>query len=329
MLKLILMSLFFPLIPILKPILIALGQMAKTMVGGLIPKTQTEEIAASSGAIAGAAIGFGIGGPWGALIGGVLGGIVGQLLAKLIEWLAKIDWVGLGKDISVFMLKILTGAFNGILELFGMKEEDIGNTLTVLRDIFEYTVSWLSNNWNSIKSTLDFVTTWLDESWTNIKTALSDAEVMIINIVEAFKKIYNKIAETWGGHILGLEPIPTSSGGSSGGNVNHTGNANVVHNNTGGYVPNQSNASGQSSYYNAYMSGAGILDGIVQNGRIITTHPDDFLIATKNPGSLGKGMTVNINIDRPSVTNQNDIKALVKEIEMELYKAQRRYNSYA
>lgn len=42
----------------------------------------------------------------------------------------------------------------------------------------------------------------------------------------------------------------------------------------------------------------GINDGIVQNGRIITTHPDDYIVATKTPGTLGGGnggITVNIN----------------------------------
>jgi len=41
----------------------------------------------------------------------------------------------------------------------------------------------------------------------------------------------------------------------------------------------------------------GINDGIVQNGQIITTHPDDYIVATKDPSSLGGrgGITVNIN----------------------------------
>lgn len=41
----------------------------------------------------------------------------------------------------------------------------------------------------------------------------------------------------------------------------------------------------------------GINDGIVQNGQIITTHPDDYIVATKDPASLGGkgGIVVNIN----------------------------------
>lgn len=33
-------------------------------------------------------------------------------------------------------------------------------------------------------------------------------------------------------------------------------------------------------------SGESINDGVVQNGQVISTSPEDFLIATKNPGSL-------------------------------------------
>lgn len=39
----------------------------------------------------------------------------------------------------------------------------------------------------------------------------------------------------------------------------------------------------------------GINDGIVQNGNIITTHPDDYIIATKTPGALGGGLVVSIS----------------------------------
>ncbi len=41
---------------------------------------------------------------------------------------------------------------------------------------------------------------------------------------------------------------------------------------------------------------AGINDGIVQNGKIITTHPDDYLIATKDPSSLGGKANIAINV---------------------------------
>lgn len=57
-----------------------------------------------------------------------------------------------------------------------------------------------------------------------------------------------------------------------------------------------------SAYSNAGANirqtfGGSMNDGVVQNGKIITTHPDDFIIATKNPASLGMGgggVTINV-----------------------------------
>lgn len=37
-------------------------------------------------------------------------------------------------------------------------------------------------------------------------------------------------------------------------------------------------------------------DGIVQNGKIITTHPDDYIVATKDPSSLGGKANVVVNV---------------------------------
>lgn len=41
----------------------------------------------------------------------------------------------------------------------------------------------------------------------------------------------------------------------------------------------------------------GIQDGIVQNGRIITTDPEDYIVATKDPSSLSGGGNVQLNFD--------------------------------
>lgn len=58
---------------------------------------------------------------------------------------------------------------------------------------------------------------------------------------------------------------------------------------------------GIASFVQGVAGGAksilGINDGIVQNGQVITTHPDDYIIATKNPQSLAGGGTVNVSIN--------------------------------
>ena len=39
-----------------------------------------------------------------------------------------------------------------------------------------------------------------------------------------------------------------------------------------------------------------ISDGIVQNGKVITTDPKDYIIATKDPSSLGGNANVVVNV---------------------------------
>lgn len=48
----------------------------------------------------------------------------------------------------------------------------------------------------------------------------------------------------------------------------------------------------------------GINDGIVQNGKVITTHPDDYIVATKDPNSL-KGGGVNVIINGGSYLSED------------------------
>ena len=69
-------------------------------------------------------------------------------------------------------------------------------------------------------------------------------------------------------------------------------------------------------------------DGIVQNGKIITTHPDDYIVATKDPASLGGKGGITININNAVVRDDRDIDALVKKISMELQKSYRGRISY-
>ena len=74
--------------------------------------------------------------------------------------------------------------------------------------------------------------------------------------------------------------------------------------------------------------GSDLDDGVITpSGQIIRTNPADYLIATKNPASLGGGSVV-VNVNYPSVRSDSDIKTLVRQIEDNIYKNMRRYNSY-
>lgn len=59
-----------------------------------------------------------------------------------------------------------------------------------------------------------------------------------------------------------------------------------------------------NSVMNTGKAALGIHDGIVQNGQIITTDPDDYIIATKNPSSLGGGRSINIQISGAVLTQE-------------------------
>lgn len=48
--------------------------------------------------------------------------------------------------------------------------------------------------------------------------------------------------------------------------------------------------------FNSLFGGGHVNDGIVQNGKIISTHPDDYIFATKDPASLATGGAVSLYI---------------------------------
>jgi len=60
-------------------------------------------------------------------------------------------------------------------------------------------------------------------------------------------------------------------------------------------------------------SDGAINDGIVQNGKIITTHPEDTIMAFKDPGIFGKGGNT-ININNPVVRDDRDIKKITEQV---------------
>lgn len=88
--------------------------------------------------------------------------------------------------------------------------------------------------------------------------------------------------------------------------------------------------SGGQSGYNVSPGGKlSWSDFIMRPGQGPTSFsPDDYIIGVKDPKKLGGSSTVNINIDRPMLTSQNDIKYLVRQIQQELFKEQRRFSSY-
>ena len=80
-----------------------------------------------------------------------------------------------------------------------------------------------------------------------------------------------------------------------------------------------------NSVGNAVTGALGINDGIVQNGQVITTHPDDFIIATKTPGSLGSGGGKNINININGVTATRESAKIMGDMIVEQLRYQLKF----
>lgn len=96
-----------------------------------------------------------------------------------------------------------------------------------------------------------------------------------------------------------------------------------------GIIASITSAAGRAG--NFVRSVIGVRDAVIApGGRLITTDPQDYLIATKNPKALGGGggSTINININSPVVRNDSDIKMLIKEFSRVMQREQRRYTSY-
>lgn len=58
-------------------------------------------------------------------------------------------------------------------------------------------------------------------------------------------------------------------------------------------------------------------DFVIDDGRILKTHPNDVIMGTKNPDSLGGGGgdDIDIRIDNPTVSDDRDIDKIVREVE--------------
>lgn len=123
--------------------------------------------------------------------------------------------------------------------------------------------------WNKFKAflyqTFDGVRIIFIEKWTAIKEFLYNTWEGIKDIFQnAINWIMEKLQP-----LLGAIDKVKSMGGSIGSSI--------------------------SGAFNGLKNTLGVNDAIISpDGKIITTHPDDYLIATKTPGSLGGGVVVNV-----------------------------------
>jgi hypothetical protein len=71
------------------------------------------------------------------------------------------------------------------------------------------------------------------------------------------------------------------------------------------------------SWTGIFGGGEELTDAIISpNGNLLSTHPDDYLIATKTPETLGKGqgeMIINVTYNISGVSSPSDVKKMLDE----------------
>lgn len=61
-------------------------------------------------------------------------------------------------------------------------------------------------------------------------------------------------------------------------------------------------------------SGGSVNDAIISGGKIITTNPSDYIVATRNPNGMGGGASAVVNIYNPVMLNESMVMAVADQI---------------
>ncbi len=162
-------------------------------------------------------------------------------------------------------------------------------------------ILWIIQNWQLVKA--KFLEIWngiegfFISIWDAMQTKVQDVVNFIMDKIQAVVQAWN--------NMVSLISAPVKAVGSAIGNT----------------------ASGALSEIKHLV---GINDGIVQNGKVITTHPDDYIIATKTPQTLGVGKngggaTIVLNLNYPQFRNQDDVSVVRKQLDTALRDVMRIY----
>jgi hypothetical protein len=299
-------ALLLPLIPILKPLLLLLAVMARLLVKWLLAKTSVEKVGAVVGLVAGiiAAIAAGVPALMVGLIA-IIGAALGLLAAKFGEWLRS---VLPPEAIAKFFVDLFNNVWGWIQKALSWLA-NIGKWIweQILKPAFSFLSDVGVKIWDFIMAGLTAIGNLGDKIWGVIKGLFSGS-------IDVLTSVWGFIKGLFAGTVDVVTSVWKWIKGLFTGTINV---ATTVWNWFKGLFKSKTGNSDGS-----------VDDGIISNGRIITTNPSDYIVATKNPMSLGGGQTVNININNPTVSNQQDIRVLVQAISQELSKQQRRYNSY-
>jgi len=199
----------------------------------------------------------------GKIVAGTIG-VVFNVIGKIMQPVAKIFG---------FIGKIVAGTIGAVFKVIGNVVSHVGNIFANIKGVLSGDIgigdallsigeSFLNVFttipgilWEGFKSVFGGLGEWLSEKFMLAVSSLGDSFVGI------FKSIGSKIKEkitgflpNWAKKLIGVEPSDASEAQS------------------------------------AVSDGGSIDDGIVQNGKVITTNPKDTILATKDPSGLFGGV---------------------------------------
>ena len=282
--KVVLMLLFLPLIPILKPVMMALADLAKKLapiMKGLMDKMDK---------------------------------VLSPTLSKIMGIIIDVIVANIDNFVNVIMAflsiieqftPLLDVLLDGLAAVFTFFAENGAALLQVVLDVLLWAGDFLLEKWESIKKVLTWAADFLEPVWNTIRTILDYAaetilpklENIILSIANILVDLYNAISNA-------VSKIPfTNMGGGTLGKIKPR---EQDYSNTGGVTLGYGGLQSQKPF--------SFNDFIQRPGQSPTNFsPQDTIIGVKNPSDLG-GKSVTVNINNPSVRNDMDIKKIANDV---------------
>jgi len=298
------MLLFLPLIPILKPVMMLLGIMAKTLapimqkvstvVDTLMSKTLIPFMLESADKLSDFYVKFAT------FMLDMIQIFVENLpsISKVLSWFADQG--------QVF--------FDIILDLLMWAGSFLADTWGIIKEILVWAGNFLTTKWETIKGILDWISIWLDPIWQLIKGALETAHGIVVDKWDAIKgaleDAYDIVVTKWQPIKNALETVLVWINSIIDGFKN-----------AWDKISNFS----ISSVFGGGRSKSGEDDFISRPGQApISFSKDDTIIGIKNPATLGKSIVVNNTITGNQISSELDMSDLARRtgllVEMDLKK---------
>ncbi len=238
----------------------------------------------------------------GAVLGLVTGlGLLGMVLPGIIAFFTTLAGPA---GIILAILIALAWTVTNIIKIFIMLRDDGALIWEGIKIIFNEKIEAIKK---FFQKWIDFIKKLWTDTWQGIKDFFSNIWDSIINIakvaIEKIKSFLQPIIDMVEKTINKLKQIGAGIKGGA------TKVGDFLIDKVGGGI----------------NKALGINDGIVQNGQIITTHPDDYIIATKTPETLGGGGGKNINININGAVFSRESALMLGDIIIGELRTQMRY----